>query len=300
MGFELAWMPPQAPYMPVAVVGLLDLLLAEDYAATAAWQTDGQRTVLTIDAELGIEDAATIIAASERPDLSRIEWPAGRYGQALKPILKSSASPARTFAEMARAAPGLEAALLRAIVTDAALDNDGVPGRSRLLRGVKADLSSADADPKGVDPQSLAEELKNGPRFIGRESGLGLGLVPEIQTFGGTTGPDASTVGAYSPLLYLLLWRGIAALPPVGVRRGMRRVVGGPLVTAPDVLSWPRWRVPAGLAAVRSLLGWRELHEEEPNLQRLTARGVDAVYRARAVPLSTMVAVFRWGERVAG
>lgn len=300
MGFDLRWMAPQAPYMPIAVVGLLDLLEADGYAATAYWRRDGQRRVLRIDAPPDIEEAAGMIATAERPSLERIDWPGGSHGQALKPTLKASGASERAFREMTRSAPEAEARLLRAIVTDAALDNDGVPSRSRLLRGVKADLSSIAARPKDVDPDSLAAELQDGPRFVGRESGLGLGLVPEVQTFGGTTGPDASSVGAYSPLLYLLLWRGLIALPPIAVSRGRQRVVGGPLVTAPDVLSWPRWRVPARRDALRSLLTWSEIHEERLDIDRLSARGVDAVYRTRAVPLSTMVAVFRWGERVAG
>lgn len=189
--------------------------------------------------------------------------------------------------------------MLRAIVTDAALDDKGVPGRNRLLRGVKADLSAAAAEPKQSDPESLAVELVSGPRFVGTESGLGLGLVPEVQTFGGTTGRDASTVGAYSPLLYLLIWHGLLALPPIAVRRGIRRTVGGPLITSPDSISWPRWQLPMSARALRSCFTWAEIHRDVPDINRLKPLGIDAVYRAQTVELSTMVSVFRWGEQVA-
>lgn len=300
MSIELNWMPPQAPYAPVTTVGLLALLESAGEAPRAHWRADGRRHVLTIDAELPIDEVAALIAAAERPSLDSISWPNGSYGQALKPVLKETGRPAVAFHRMAASARALESQLLRAIVTDAVLDNDGVPSRSRLLRGVKADLSSASASPKGVSTEELQAELEQGPTFIGRESGLGLGLVPEIQTFGGTTGPDASSVGAYSPLLYLLLWQGLLALPPIAVSRGRRRIVGGPLVTRGDVLSWPRWTVPVGLDGLRSLLGWREIHADEPDAQRLKARGVDAVYRAETVALSTMVAVYRWGDQITG
>lgn len=299
MSIELRWMPAQAPYAPVSIVGLLALLEASGSLARAHWH-GSRRQVLTIETSLDIGAVADLIAGVERPALERIAWPNGTHEQALKPTLKDATQPARAFREMAKAAAEPEARLLRAIVTDAVLDNDAIPSRSRLLRGVKADLSSASASPKGIDRDGLSRELEDGPRFVGRESGLGLGLIPEVQTFGGTTGPDASTVGAYSPLLYMLLWQGLLALPPIAVSRGRQRLVGGPLVTTNDVLSWPRWNVPVGLNGLRSLLGWREIHEEHPDLQRLRARGIDAVYRARAVPLSTMVAVYRWGEQVAG
>jgi hypothetical protein len=190
--------------------------------------------------------------------------------------------------------------LLHAILTDGVLDSDGIPARSRLLRGVKSDLSSISEPPKRITADGLAAELRNGPDFRSGKSGLGLGLVPEVQTFGGTTGPDASTVGAYSALLYLLLWLGIMALPPVPVLRGSRRMVGGPLVTRPDVLSWPRWRIPVGLRSLRMLLSLDAIHRDAPDHGYLIQRGIDAVYRAHAVPLNNMVAVFRWGDLVMG
>ena len=75
-------------------------------------------------------------------------------------------------------------------------------------------------------------------------------------------------------------------------------MVGGPLVTGPDVVSWPRWRMPVGLRSLRTLLSLGAIHRAKPDRHYLKERGIDAVYRARAVPLNNMVAVFRWGEQL--
>jgi hypothetical protein len=174
-----------------------------------------------------------------------------------------------------------------------------LPGRSRLLRGVKSDLTTAFKPPRRTDAGELAAELRDGLIFRTDAKGLGLGLVPEVQTFGGSTGPDPSSIDAYSPLLHVLLWNGIVALPPLPVMRGRTRMVGGPLVSGSDVLSWPRWRDAVGLSGLRTLFSLAEVHADEPDLTSLTQRGIDRVYRARAVPLNNMIAVFRWGEEVA-
>lgn len=301
---DLAWMPPQAPYMPVAVAGLLALLDEAGRPAVAQW-IDGAhgRPALRIGTALGVDEVAELIAGAPWPQEDAIEWPRtdGTRGgaQALKPLLKATDEPVAAFRAMVATAPPLEAALLRAIVTDAALDAEGVPMRSRLLRGVKGDLASVFKRPKTIKMERLAAELREGPDFRSGESGLGLGLVPEVQTFGGTTGPDASTVGAFSTLLYLLLWRGLIALPPLPVARGLALAVGGPLVTAPDVLSWPLWRMPLSSRGLRIAFMLAAIHAERPDGRFLRARGVDAVFRARAVELNSMVAVYRWGERVA-
>lgn len=299
MTIELAWMPPHAPYMPVATAGILSVLSDAGMAATARW--DGAGTCLRIEGDVDADALAVQLSDLAWPSPERIRWPGGRFGQGLKPTLSAAGvdDPAGEFRSMVDAAPPLEQRLLRAILTDGVLDGDGIPGRSRLLRGVKADLSSIFNPPKGIKAEALAAELREGPQFGSGNSGYGLGLVPEVQTFGGTTGPDASTVGAYSRLLYVLLWQGIMALPPLPVRNGWRRVVGGPLVTAPDVLSWPRWTFPVDLDGLRILLSLAEIHGDEPDGTMLRNYGIDAVYRARAVDLSSMVAVYRWGERVA-
>jgi hypothetical protein len=304
MSFDLSWMPAHGPYMPIATAGLLALLGERDGAVAARW-ADGARgrPVLRIDTALDADGAGALIAAAPWPQEDAIVWPAsgGKRGgaRALKPLLKAAGEPLRAYRGMLASAPPLEAALLRAIVTDAALDADGMPLRSRLLRGVKGDLASVFKRPKGIDGARLAAELRDGPDFRPGESGHGLGLVPEVQTFGGTTGPDASTVGAHSTLLYLLLWRGIIALPPLPVVRGLRHTVGGPLVTARDVISWPRWRFPLPLCGLRILFMLAAVHAEEPDHRVLRARGIDAVYRARTRELNSMVAVYRWGEQIA-
>lgn len=303
MGFDLPWMPAHAPYMPIVTVGLLALLEDNGLPARAGW-SDGPAgiAILSIDVELDVAQAAQLVAAAPWPQLTLIDWPNKKWSQGLKPTLKDAEHPAGVFRKLVTKAETaghlLEVKLLRAILTDGVLDADGVPGRSRLLRGVKADLSSIAEPPKRITAEGLEGELRDGPDFLSGKSGLGLGLVPEVQTFGGTTGPDASTVGAYSKLLYLLLWLGIMALPPMPVLRGTRRVVGGPMVSAPDVLSWPRWRMPLGLRSLRSLLCLNAIHKEALDMHYLTERGIDAVYRAKAVPLNNMVAVYRWGRQV--
>jgi hypothetical protein len=298
MRLSLPWMPPHAPYMPVATAGLLALLDEAGCEATAHWSSVAEALVLETDT--AVERVAELIADAPWPSAERIAWPNGKWQQGLKPTLSRASDPPAAFREMVEKAPALERRLLHAILTDGLIGEDGMPGRSRLLRGVKADLSSVFKPPKAIKADTLLAELRDGPDFRSGSSGHGLGLVPEVQTFGGTTGPEASSVGAYSPLLYLLLWHGIMALPPVAIRAGRRRVVGGPLVTGADMLSWPCWRIPVDLRSLRVLFGLGEIHDKEPDRAMLRERGIQAVYRARAVKLSTTVAVFRWGEQVTG
>lgn len=302
MALELAWMPAEAPYMPVATAGLLSALEHAGHPVTAEWRGVGQGLHLRLETDLVSDTAGELLVEAVWPSLDKIPWPPGTGAdgvQAIKPVLEKQEVPADAFRTMVAAAPPTEARFLTGLLTDGALDNNGVPSRSRLLRGVKSDLSGVANRPKTVTAARLAAELANGPDFCKGASGLGLGLVPEIQTFGGTTGPPASTVGAYSPLLYILLWLGVMALPPVAVSRGPARTVGGPLVTAGDLLSWPVWRLPVGLRALRSLFCLDAIHVEVPEAAALSKRGITAVYRARAVELSTMVAVYRWGQQVA-
>jgi len=301
----LSWMRPDAPYMPVAVAGLLAVTERQEAGVTAEWAMSLHGPVLRLAASCSVDELGEMIASAPWPDLEAVAWPGAGPKQGLKPTLADSQDPLGAYRAMVSAlhrsteeAIPIELALLRAIVSDGGLDAAGVPMRSRLLRGVKADLSSVGKPPK-VKAEELARELDAGPQFRRGSSGLGLGFVPEIQTFGGTTGPEPSSVGSYSPLLYNLLWHGIIALPPVTVARGRQRGVGGPLVTAPDVLSWPQWSIAVDLRCLRSLFALADLHEDVPSIGSLSARGIDAVYRARAVPINSMVAVFRWGRRVA-
>jgi hypothetical protein len=302
MGLTLYWMPPEAPYMPVATAGLLSSLEGAGYPATACWREASGRLGLHLDTDLDPRMIAEVLVHAGWPSLDEIPWPPGadaRKAQAIKPVLEKQDHPADAFRTMVEAANPAEATFLRALLTDGALDAGGIPSRSRLLRGVKSDLSGVASRPKTVTVENLAAEVTDGPDFRKGSSGLGLGLVPEIQTFGGTTGPPASTVGSYSALLYLLLWLGVMALPPIAVVRGPVRTVGGPLVTAGDVLSWPIWQVPVGLRSLRSLFCLEAIHAEQPDARGLGRRGISAVYRAHAVKLSTMVDVYRWGEQVA-
>lgn len=298
MSIEMPWMRAEAPYMPIVTAGILAILETNGIEATAHWAR-GATPTLRVDTPPDSDQFAKVLLDTPWPDIASVSWPSGAYSQGLKPTLKSERDPSAVFRGLVSGSAPSESCLLQAILTDGVLDGDRVPARSRLLRGVKADLSSVSHPPKRLNAPGLARELVHGPEFRAGESGLGLGLVPEIQTFGGTTGPDASTVGAYSALLYLLLWRGLMALPPVPVARGPRRVVGGPLVTRADLLSWPRWRFPASLRSLRTILSLEAVHADKPDRQQLSARGVDAVFRAQAVPLNSMVAVYRWGKPVA-
>lgn len=71
------------------------------------------------------------------------------------------------------------------------------------------------------------------------------------------------------------------------------------MVTGVDVLSWPVWRVPVGLRALRTLFRLGGVHAEEPDMRELRKHGIDSIYRSRAVEINTMIAVFRWGREVA-
>lgn len=305
MALELTWMRPDAPYMPVATAGLLAVLSDQEPGVTAAWSPGPLGPVLRVQTSRSAAEVGEAIAAAPWPDLQRIAWPGGGPKQGLSSTLEAAEDPAQALRDMVTTLVPLRSAnatppellLLRTVLTDGALNANGVPLRSRLLRGVKADLSGVGKPPK-VSGRLLVEELSSGPAFRRGSSGLGLGFVPEVQTFGGTTGPEPSSVGSYSLLLYLLLWRGIMALPPVAVARGRQRSVGGPLVTEPDVLSWPRWSIEADLACLRSLFVFPSLHDETPPSAALRARGIDSVYRSKAVKISKTVDVFRWGRQV--
>lgn len=298
MSTALSWLRPDAPYAPIATAGLLSALADAGYRATCRWVADGPRTVLEIDGGPGFEGMGEAIAGAPWPDLETIPW-AGKLRQALKPMLAASEDPVGELRRLRTAVSErpAEHRLLGAFVTDGALDAGGVPGRNRLLRGVKGDLSGV-ADKVTIDAAELAGELEAGPRWRNGKSGRGLGLVPEVQTFGGTTGPEPSAVGSHSVLLYRLLWLGILALPPVPVVRGRNRLVGGPLVTDGDRLSWPRWTVPVDLGSLRLLFCLAELHADSPDRRFLEGRGVSTVYRAGLTQISQSLYVFRWGERV--
>ena len=294
---QLHWMRADAPYMPIATMGLLAVVSELEPTVTATWAIDGAARRLRIESTLEVEEIATAIAEAPLPDVSAPRWPTARP-QALGPSLRTTPHPLDTYRELVATAAPLEARLLRAIATDQVLDVDRVPSRTRLLRGAKSDLS-AFKTLKRAPVELLARELRDGLAFLPGDSGAALGLVPEIQTFGGTTGREPSGVGAASALLSRLLRHGILALPPSsGSRRG-RRIVGGLLVTEEGELSWPRWTISCGVKELRVLFSLASVHDPEPDARALRERGVDAVFRSRPQQLSTTVAVFRWGRRVA-
>jgi len=311
---RLGWVRPDAPYSAVATVGLLACLDDRDRGATAHWEPspDGMRApCLVIRTALDLPAVSEAIAEAPWPDVDGLDWPAKR-SQAIKPTLSTLAGdspiPAvRAWRELAGLddSPGADdpaeqtaaRRLVAALLTDGTLDG-GLPGRSRLLRGVKADLSGTAKPPK-TTADELAVELAGGPAWTSGSSGLGLGLVPEVQTFGGTTGPNPQSVGQYSKLLYRLCWHGLMAMPPFAVDRGSRRVVGGPLFSGADTLSWTDWTFPLRRNALVPLFGLAAIHADEPDGHLLRARGISAVFRSKAREINTMISVFGWGARVA-
>lgn len=314
MSFDLSWMRPEAPYMPIATIGLLRALDDAGIPAVAVWRTVDGAERLSLRTNATPEGVARAVIEAPWPRLERI-WP-GKIGQAIKPMLAATPDPVvelrRLRAVLSDAGAGAsrsgadrftgELRLLRALVTDAVLDGDGVPSRSRLLRGVKADLSGV-ADRVKLEVAPLAGELVDGLRWRTGNSGRTLGFAPEAQTFGGTTGREPSSVGCHSALLHRLLWLGIMALPPVGVARGAQRVVGGPLVTSAAAgevrLSWPTWSFAASARTLAQIVSLPEVHAEEPDGAALRARGLTSVQRVTSIPINSMIGSFRWAQRVA-
>lgn len=301
MGIELNWMRPEAPYMPIATAGLLAALHDAGHPATATWQQTSAGFTLEVTTDRTVEETAEAMLAAPWPDLDSIPW-STKLGQAIKPMLGLTPDPVAELQRLRRATSeaGLlaETRLLNCLVTEAALDDGGVPGRNRLLRGVKSDLSSV-KDKVKLNRDALAQELATGPVWTNKYSGRGLGLVPELQTFGGTTGREPSSVGSHSALLYRLLWLGLLSLPPTGVLHRGRRTVGGPLITDQGAISWPIWSIPLGLTELKTYFCLSEVHAVQPDVKFLNRRGVAAVYRSPSIPLNTMISVFRWGQRVA-
>lgn len=285
-------MRPEAPYMPIVTAGLLSVCESAGLPARAYWSG-----TLRIEVEADADGLASNIAAARLPDVDSIRWPGSRE-QAVKSSLKPASEPLAAYRELVSAAAGSERLLLRGLVTDQSVDDGGMPVRSRLLRGVKSDLSVF-RDLVKVEPAAMADELRLGPRFKPGKSGRSLGLVPEVQTFGGAVGRKPEAVGAESPMLALLLRHGVLALPPNGAARGRRRTVGGPLISDGAVLSWPQWTIPCDLRMLRAVYSFAEVHRDQPPREVLRARGIEAVFRSAPQQLSTTVAVFRWGERVA-
>ncbi len=290
MAITLSWMRPDAPYMTIVTVGLLSI----DVDAMACWR-EGSLVIETGKSE---QELAVALLAAPLPDPDAIPWPAGA-GQSLASALASYGDPLAGFGALCQAVAGTtEELLLRAVATDQARRaSAGPPARSRLLIGAKADLSPFRWRPRG-DVRSIDTELRFGPAFVGSGSGPCMGLAPEVHTFGGTVGRDASTIGAASQLLALLIRHGLLALPPTGGPGRGARGACGPLLDSERHLSWPVWTFPLDCAGLQTLFAWEAVHAPEPDATLLLARGVEAVYRSVPVPLSDTVSVFRWGRRV--
>jgi hypothetical protein len=287
----LPWMRPDAPYMPVATMGLLAALPG----ARASWQDE----CLTIDEDRELDDVAAALLEAPLPDPDAIPWPRDA-GQSLASVLAAFDDPIVGFARLcAEISASTEERLLRALATEEVRRaKGGPPARNRLLSGAKADLSPFRWRPR-VSVADLVSELRSGPAFVGNDSGPSMGLVPEVHTFGGTVGRTASTIGASSPLLSLLIRHGLLALRPSGSPGHGPRGAGGPLLDDNYHLSWPIWTFPLEEDSLRVLFCWSAIHAPEPDRALLSAREIDAVYRSAPFPLSDTVSVFRWGRRAA-
>ena len=288
-------MRADAPYMPIATVGLLAVVSEVDPAVTAAWAVDGAARRLRIETALDTDEVATAIVEAPLPDVSAPHWPTA-HPQALGPSLRTTPHPLDAYRLLVATAAPSRGRLLRAIATDRQHRPTAraKPRRSarRQERPVHVQGAQAGAD-HGAHTRAAQQTA-----YMPGDSGAALGLVPEVQTFGGTTGREPSDVGAASALLSRLLRHGILALPPSSGSRGGRRVVGGPLVTEQGELSWPRGRVACGLRELRVLFSLASVHDPEPDAHALRERGIDAVFRSQPQPVNRTVAVFRWGRRV--
>lgn len=301
----LSWLRPDAPYAPFVQLGLLACLRGTDDSATTHWRADQSGFAL----ECVLATTETLDVVAERvadapwPELAALAWPAG-FGQAIKPALATQSDKASAWQALVGpqqavvTAPvdgyGAAARHAAALLTDGVLDKDLALGRSRLVRGVKADLSGVKAIKR--DPAALKRELEQGPVWTSSGAGSGLGLVPEVQTFGGVTGPKPDSVNASSALLYALIVQALGVVPPFAVVRGPRRVVGGLLIGDGGVLSWPIHSTPR---ALRSLLAAYGAVPTVDQLERQRApRGVAAVYRSRPRAINSMISMFPWGELV--
>lgn len=296
MGISLSWMRADAPYMPIATYGLLVVLSDRDPDASALWTPDGGDRTLVIDTDLSVDEAAAAILEAPLPDTSHGDWPAN--GQSLRGALEGVDDPLRTFQGWVANLDGPQRLLMRTLATDQVLTKEGLPSRSRLLRGAKADLPPFRPLRK-TTVEDIAQELLLGPDFRQGKSGTALGLVPELHTFGGTTGRQPQSIGAESALLSRLLRHGILHLPPCGGTVRNTRTVGGPLIAEDMSLSWPRWTIACGRRDLRVLFGLAAIHKDSPDFELLRDRGVDAVYRAVPRAISTTLSVFLWGSRVA-
>jgi len=77
----------------------------------------------------------------------------------------------------------------------------------------------------------------------------------------------------------LLAYRALVLFPTAAVGRRLQTAAWDPQQS----FTWPLWKWPQGLDAVRSLVQLRELVEDRPEVSGLRARGIAAVYRAHRV-----------------
>lgn len=307
---SLSWLRADAPYAPLVQVGLLACLRGADDDASVHWEPDESGFALgcVLRTTKAVEEVGAAVAAAPWPELESLPWPDGfgqSVGAALAPkdsdesvdrvgVWRNLSGPPVSLLEAPQDGRAAAARHVASLLTDGVLNKDGPLGRSRLVGGVKADLSGF--KPARLTASGLADELVAGPDWARNGTGTGLGLVPEVQTYGGVTGPKPDSVNESSALLYALTVHALAALPPFGVLRATRRVVGG-VLWSDGALTWPIHTTPRGLRALVALYGSLPRHDSGALPTRL--RGVAAMYRSRPRPINTTIAMFPWGEQVA-
>jgi len=91
------------------------------------------------------------------------------------------------------------------------------------------------------------------------------------------------------------VWLAVEALPlfPCAITDGVLKTRGFSRREGRTEFSWPLWKYPLPLDAVRSTLALEEVTLAKPRLKDLRARGIFAVFRARRASLQKGYAIFR-------
>ena len=253
---RLPWLLPQHPYTPVAAAGLLSLAGDE---ARIWWEDDAGACLSTSQSVEVLE--GRMWDSELWPSLARIPWQ-GRPGQSLRAYLLRHDDPYMEYRRLIDESPAVEARWLQTIATDTGVyrETDGRlrPLRSRMIAGLKSDLGGISQPVKRDPDEHLTDQYPvwNGARATGRRWQSTLGLAPEATPWQ----PEQS--GAYSPMLYRLLWHGLMALGCTAWRRPDSRhpYAGPPLLLDPDTMGWVCPREPVELSGLVHYCthGWRQ------------------------------------------
>jgi hypothetical protein len=94
------------------------------------------------------------------------------------------------------------------------------------------------------------------------------------------------------------VWLAVEALPlfPCAIADGVLRTRGFSRREGRTEFSWPLWKHPLPLDAVRSMLALEEVTLAKPKLKDLRARGIFSIFRARRASLQKGYSIFRAAE----